>query len=227
MKTALKKIETPVSEITLYDIVIPLTIFAQVIVRNAMYSDIVYDVYSGKKFPGLWTWYVLILRCAITRSGQGENPKPFFRNALFNVLKHLFPMTWVPLMITGLGYDSPNLIFMTTLKIVIATAVLQYLVPWRRFFRDNRYLWIWLFIEVQMCKPFFLVQSMNSWHKNLDGDLVMIVFALWCNIMNREFGTVLEDMVYGDQNTNILYNPHKIPPVYSCYIFSFLVIYYF
>ena len=124
MNKALKKIETPISEITYYDIVIPLALFAQVIVRNAMFSDVVYDIYSGKNLPGFWTWYVLVLRCAITRSGQGETPRPFYRNALFNVLKHLFPMTWVPFMITGVGYDSPNLIFMTSLKVVFATALL-------------------------------------------------------------------------------------------------------
>lgn len=192
-----------------------------------MFPDTVYDVYSGKKLPGLWAWYSLVIRCGIARSDQGETPKPFIRNALFNVLRHLFGMTWAPLMITGLGYDSPNLIYMTTLKIVIATAVWQYLVPWRLFFRDNRYLWFWLLIEDQMCKPFLLVQSMNSWHKNLDGDLIMIMFALWCNSMNRELATVLEDMVYGDMNTNIYYNYHKIPPVYSCFLFSFMAIYHF
>lgn len=116
---------------------------------------------------------------------------------------------------------------MTTLKLVAATAVFQYLVPWKLFFRDNRYFWFWLVIEAQMCKAFFLVQSMNSWHKNLDGDLIMIGFALWCNIMNLELGNVLEDMVYGDMHTNILTNYHKIPPVYSCYILAFMVVYYF
>ena len=78
-----------------------------------------------------------------------------------------------------------------------------------------------------MGKPFGLVQGMNGIHKNLDGDVIEIIFALWLLLMNREFGTVLEDLVYGDQNTNILINYHKIPPVYSCYIFSYYVVYYF
>lgn len=83
-----------------------LFIYAAVSVRNHLIPEIVYPIYHGKKPFGAGPLFLCLFRCVLTRISQGEAPKSFIRNLIFNYIRQLGPNMLVVIFLDGKGYKN-------------------------------------------------------------------------------------------------------------------------
>jgi len=108
------------------DTFILFVIYAAVISRNHLVPEIVYPVYQGVLLNGAFPVFMLFVRCAMTRIGQGADPKPFLRNFFFNLLRQLGPQMLTLIIMDGTGYKRMVDVQKQVLFVFILTLIFQF-----------------------------------------------------------------------------------------------------
>lgn len=138
-------------------------------------------------FNGAFPKFMLLVRCLMTRCGQGDVPKGYFRNLFFNILRQLGPEMIILVIMDGKGYKTIQHIKNQVLYVFILTSILQY-VP-KYTFRSFRYLYFWAEFEFKAALTMGAVLLINKITSKglLNGDLVtglfMCVYASHFRIM--------------------------------------------
>lgn len=155
---------------------------------------------------------MLFVRCAMTRNGQGVDPKPFLRNFFFNLLRQLGPQMVTLMIMDGTGYKRMVDVQKQVLYVFILTVIFQF-VP-KQQFRNFRYLYVWAEFEFKAALTMGAVLLMNKICSKtfLDGDLVTGIIIVSYAANFRIGWYFLEDLWYQDMGAC---NWFVIP---SCYM---------
>lgn len=159
------------------------------------------DVYTHKTLPGFYGNYHTFMRVYLTRMMNGHEPKPLWRNLVFNIIREAWCFTYPKILFEWDTCGNHHFIEFLTDNMIktIAYTIMFHLIPMTFHYRF-KYVYYWLKAEYFFVFPMGTIFHMNGL-TNMDaykGDIVKQFLLCLIQLNDRTGLEMFEDLFFGD-----------------------------